>query len=379
MTKIIFHLGDHKTGSTAIQSTLATNAYSITGATLLYPQARRIQHIALARTFTEAAAAPQQADRFAEIRTEIEAARPDFAVISAEHFEEVDPAQLKAAVEKHLPDFAENARFIAYVRPHADRIASSFAERIKVGAFFGTMEELHRKTLDNGAFNYAPRFQRWRDTFGPAFELRPLVRSLLARQDVVADLFTFVLGHQDFTIGATIDGNESVSLENLAILRHFQSAIRGEGKKGMHRLALGWSLSRQMSASEFRVGTKVQMHRSLAEEVLLDYADDARDLDAAFFTGTPMMDALRAAPDKALEMAQSIELADHFSAREIYLIDLWVAQMSQIVLKDPEYVAKLVREDNRAKIVPQGGGAGPRAKAGPGKNGIRGRRKTGQG
>ena len=61
--------------------------------------------------------------------------------------------------------------------------------------------------------------------------------------------------------------------------------------------------------------------------------------------------ALRAAPAKALEVAQSIELADHFSAREIYLIDLWVDQMAQIVLKDPEYVAKLVRDGAQAIIL----------------------------
>jgi hypothetical protein len=372
MTKIVFHLGDHKTGSTAIQSTLATKAYQITGATLLYPQAHRLQHAALARTFTDDEAAGQQAQRFAEIREEIEAAKPDFAVISAEHFEEVDPVQLKAAVEKHLPDHAAGARYIAYVRPHADRIASSFAERIKVGSFWGTMEEMHVRTLEHGAFYYAPRFQNWRDTFGPAFELRPLVRALLTQQDVVADLFSYVLGHQEFTLGPTGDSNESVSLENLAILGRFQNALRDAGgKKGMYRLALGWALSRRMSASAFRNGTKVQMHRDLAETVLQDYTEDAQALDAAFFTGTPMMDALRAAPGKAVDVAQSVELADHYSPREIYLIDLWVDQMAQIILKDPGYIARIVREDHRAKIVaPVDEG---KRRAGPGKRGPGGR------
>lgn len=374
MTKIVFHLGDHKTGSTAIQTTLASGAYQITGSTLLYPQAHRIQHVALARTFSDESIVDQQARRFTEILDEIKAKSPDFAVISAEHFEEVDPAKLKAAVEQHLPDHASQARYIAYVRPHADRIASSFAERTKLGVFSGTMEEMHLKTLESGVFAYAPRFSKWRRTFGDAFELRPLVRSLLTQQDVVADLFAFVLGHQNFTLTTTVESNESVSLENLAILRRFQNALRGGsgvGKKGMYRNALGWALSRRMNASPFGTGTKVQMHRTLAEMVLLDYSEDAEALDAAFFTGTPMMDSLRAAPGKAVEVAQSVELADHYSPREIYLIDLWVDQMAQIVLKDPEYIAKIVRDDHRSRI------AGPDVKrkrrAAPGKKGPGGR------
>ncbi len=377
MTQIVFHLGDHKTGSTAIQTTLASGSFHVEGATLLYPQAHRLQHLTLARTLTDPDAYAQRSARFREIREEIVSKDPDFAIISAEHFEEVEPGRLKEAVEKFLPEFADKARYIAYVRPHAERVASSFAERTKLGVFDGTMQEMHAKTVANRAFTYAPRFLEWRENFGGKFTLRPMVRDLLVQKDVVADLFSFVLGHENFSLNPLPYNNESVSLENLAILRRFQKAMKAAGiRRGSHNNVMGWSLSRRMNTSAFRNGTKVQIHKALAETVLRDYTEDAQALDAAFFTGTPMMDALRAAPGKALAEEQSVALEDHFSPREVYLIDLWIDQMVQIIAKDPDYVAKAVREDYRATVVGEvvGGATGKSAeKAGPRKGKAKGR------
>lgn len=382
MTKVVFHLGDRKTGSTAIQTTLASGSFSVKGVSLLYPVAYRLQHLMLAKSLSDAAFASNAEARFTEVNNEILEKKPDFAVISAEDFEDVEPKALKQAIEKYMPLFAESARFIAYVRPHAERTASSFAERSKIGVFSGTMAQMHSRALRGKHFIYMPRFQKWKDTFGPQFELRPMVRELLQQQNVVADLFTYVLGDHTFELHPMPFGNEAVSIENLVILRRFQKALRETGeKKGAIQNVMGGALSRRMNAATFRDGTKVQMHRALAEVVARDYAEDARQLDEAFFVGSPMTNALQAAASKALEDEQSVNFEDYFTGREAYLIDLFVGQLVDVVVKDPDYFAKIVREDYRSKfpvaskspgdtnLVPSKTVSKTRNKAGRGKNG----------
>ena len=148
------------------------------------------------------------------------------AVISSEEFEDIDPVVLKAAVQTFMPEFADTARYIAYVRPHADRIASSFAERVKQGMFSGSLEDLHRQSSAGTRFKYVQRFQKWRKSCGDAFELRPLIRDVLYRNDVVADFLQFALQTEDFSLSGTPDSNQSLSLENLAIVRLLQLRLR---------------------------------------------------------------------------------------------------------------------------------------------------------
>ena len=352
MTKIVFHLGDKKTGSTAIQTTMASGSWQCDSVRLLYPQAHRISHIGLAKSLSGKLSAAEIGPRFQEILTEIRQVAPDVALISAEHFEDVDPLTLKQAVAEHMPEFAETARFIAYVRPHADRIASSFAERVKLGQFVNTMEDFHRVLLERGRFTYTPRFTKWRDTFGAAFELRPMIRSRLYNQDVVADLLHFVLGTEAFTISSSPDKNESLSLEDLTMVRQLQLLLKtgGGGKAAPMQTMVGRTLSRRMNGLDAPAGTKVQMHRALAEQVAVAYREDAAALDAAFFTGTPMSDALAAAPLKAIETEQSMRAEDHYSPREMYLINVWATQVAEMLQADPDYWPKIFREANRQNV-----------------------------
>ena len=75
---------------------------------------------------------------------------------------------LKATIEAYMPEMLADARFIAYVRPHADRFPSSYAERVKAGHFYGTLTGLHTMLHKRKAFYYAPRFLKWREVFGEA-------------------------------------------------------------------------------------------------------------------------------------------------------------------------------------------------------------------
>ena len=53
MTKLVFHLGDKKAGSTAIQTALAAKNWTCDSVRLLYPNGNRINHISFARSLTD--------------------------------------------------------------------------------------------------------------------------------------------------------------------------------------------------------------------------------------------------------------------------------------------------------------------------------------
>ncbi len=351
MTKLVFHLGDMKTGSTAIQTALSSKSWTCDSVSLLYPHANKGHHIAFAESLSGRVDGSRTDKRVRVILAEIAATPSDVAVISAEHFERVDPTVLRAVIETYMPEMLQGARFLAYVRPHADRFPSSYAERVKIGGYPGTLTEFqtllhHRKTLV-----YTPRFLAWRETFGAAFELRPMIRDLLYRKDVVADFLQFALQTEDFTLATPPDTNESLSLENLAILRHLQlRLLEGHSEVQDYQGTIGRALARRMNASAYRNGTKVGIHKALAKVVRRQYAADAAALDAAFFKGTPMSDALNAAPAKAVGTAQSVRIEDHFSPREQYLINTFIDQTVVLINADPNFLAERLRSAHRSKV-----------------------------
>ena len=382
MTQLIFHLGDRKTGSTSIQTTLASGSVHCAGKTLLYPGQGQVNHIPLAKTLTDDGMANLRKPRFRAVVDEIAEKQPDVTIISAERFESVDPALLKRTMMLHMPDYVGTAKFIAYVRPHADRIVSEYAEQVKQGHAFGSLEQMHQRTLSRDRFQYTPRFQAWRDTFGDQFTLRPMIRDRLKDRDVVADFLDFALGGAGFEIRGTPAANESLTLEDLVLLRHLQMRLgerrNGElqsGKASTLQISTGWELARRLSRQPAASSTKLRLHASLADAVVTEYLADAKALDAAFFDGTPMEDELRAAPGRAVEVAQSMDLADHYGAESVRLIDVLVGQIEHMLKADPTIWPKLFRDSHHLAVTQEekparkGGGKKPGGRMGAGKPG----------
>lgn len=352
MAALVFHLGDRKTGSTSIQQALAKKRWTCAAVNLTYPHGGKLSHIALARSLTAPVDHSRVGEALQDILRQIESNPSDVAVVSAEDFEDVDPNDFRAALLTHMPGQLAQARFLAYVRPHADRFPSTYGERIRSGHFLGTMEAQQRRLNEQGSFIYTPRFEAWRRVFGPAFELRPMVRDLLYRRDVVADFLKFALGTEDFALEDGPDANETLSVENLAIVRQLHLRLQGDAARPhAYQAAIGRSLARRMNASTFATGTKLRIHRDLAEAVRALYVGDAAALDAAFFQGTPMTDALNEAPAQAVTEAQSVRIEDHFSAREQYLINLWVDQTAAVLTTNPERSAGILRAEHRNAVI----------------------------
>ena len=363
--EIVFHLGDCKTGTTSVQSVLAQGAWETdagVGADIVYPA--RFNHIPLAKTLSVPAEAGFEAERFARVRAAFDDSDAAHGVISAEHFEFVDPERVARAIERHLPGYRDRIRLVAYVRPHADRLVSTYAERTKKGLFMKPLAAMHDKLVEDRLLFYTPRFQKWRALFGEAFTLRPFVRDRLYKGDVVQDFFAWMRQGAEFAITRPTEQNESLSVEDIAMMRALHAAIRHQGGPGLRQAqqALGWYMADFLGATPRQAGTRPRLHRALAERVVATYAEDAAALDAAFFEGNPMATALAAAPDKAVDRPQSFEAEDHFGPDDLRLFGIWAQLLTRLMEADPEQFMWAVRSpDQRGPRPPAT--RGPRGRA----------------
>ena len=94
--EIVFHLGDCKTGTTSIQTVLSRGAWVSHAGPIAYPA--RFNDIPLAKTLSVPAEAPHEAERFGKAREAFEQSDAAHGIISAEHFEFVDPEAVARAL-----------------------------------------------------------------------------------------------------------------------------------------------------------------------------------------------------------------------------------------------------------------------------------------
>jgi hypothetical protein len=347
--ELVIHLGDTKTGSTSIQNALLQGAFRDAGATILYPTSNH--HNALVRTLVRKRLFKQRGPRFERLNTAFKESDADLGVISAEHFQGVAPNLLADVLDEHLPGFYSQTRLISYVRPHAEKLLSAFSERVKLGYHTGSFEAFLDKVEQERELIYLPRFTAWRERFGARFTLRPFVRSELFRGDVVADFFRFLLGHDAFTTADTGTANTSLTLPQLALLRDLHSKLRvGLRDRGLERTlpiqdasaTLGRAFSEHLRAVDLGAdGAPLAIPAALKERIHTLYAEDAAALDAAFFDGTPMSDALEKMERLTAPGTQSLEAVDHFAPGELALARAFGAMLAKMLLEDPKSFQKL--------------------------------------
>ena len=319
--EIVFHLGDTKTGSTSIQQALARRAWE--GGRPVYYKVKG-NHLPLAHALNRPEEQGMIDVRWGRIARELRQAPEAVGVISAEVFENSDPDLFARTVERHMAPWKGRIRLISYVRPHAEQLVSSFAERSKMGLTQKSMAEVHERMVRTGLLMYAPRFARWRAIWGDAHEVRPMIRSELQGQDVVVDFFGWLFRGQEVALKGPISANESLSLPELAALRHLHRQIRKAGAPSvdLHK-TFGWTLAERLAAlPRHSAPAKLRIDRALAETVAQTYREDAAEMDRTFFAGrgTPLSDALAAAPAKAVPAPQSVAAADHYDAETLRLL-----------------------------------------------------------
>ncbi|SMY09238.1 hypothetical protein [Flavimaricola marinus] len=311
--ELILHLGDFRTGSTAIQSWLRDQGLA---QGIYYPPG--FNHAPLAHSLPHPDA---RAHHFGVMADHMAASDAPFAVISAEHFEFSDPADLAEALAAHMPRQTVRMRLISYVRPHPQSYLARFAESAKIGSFEGDLDGYLDWPQTVKRMTYAPRFERWKRVFGEAFHVRLYDRSHFVGGDVLRDFASFVTGTDPGP--QTLEANPSPGLESLAYARAFHRAIGAlPDEAASARWTLGRHLGRQMTALNLSQ-TPLQLHKTLAERLVEQFQDDAAATDAAYFDNSPLSKALAAAPAQALEAPQSLAPEDHLNPQAIEAVTLW--------------------------------------------------------
>jgi hypothetical protein len=335
---LVFHIGDHKTGSTSIQLAFAQRQVVLQNHSVFYP-ARLASN--MLKPYFRAYARPSDHPThspavkvFKDLARKIRNADADFCLISAEVFEKIDAAVFHDVVTTFFTDTADEIRIIAYVRPHAARIMSSFAERVKIGdlkVIDGGPQTVFDQSYREKVFPYQARFAALRERFGAAFVLRPMIRSQLFKGSVVKDFIHHAFPAADFRLDGLGAANESLDLENLMRLKILHSHCRNHPKS--LRLTLGWEFTRVATPLQpLQNRTRLRLHKSLARDIHAACLEDARAVDQQFFDAAPLLETeLHTALDGAAETAQSTDPADCLSASEIQSLTILSKMISTML------------------------------------------------
>lgn len=317
MPVLYCHLGDFRTGSTAIQSVLSQQAGRFG---LYWPKGPN--HVGLAQSLADPG---QRADAWSALAREV--AGQDRVLISAEHFEFADPAHLAEALAQHLP--GHEVRLIAYVRPHGPALLARFAESVKIGNFDGTPQSYLDWPQTRWRLSYAPRFGRWRAAFGAAFTLRLYDRAGFPGGSVLRDLLLWTNGADPGALTVP-DGNPTPGVGDLALALAWHRAM---GDLPAEARAAQWTLGRQLGrllAAAPRDDSPLRVDQALYKRISQKFAGDAAALDAEFFApDTPMTAALARLEEAAPAEAQSLDPADHLSPDALRLLRAWGQMLGQ--------------------------------------------------
>lgn len=339
--QLYLHIGDCKTGSTTLQTMLGGSGLVTPGTRLLMP--RPMQHGMLARSLTTHKHLRDK--RWGNIGRTLAATDWDVAVISTELFEFSAPYRVADALRQHIPDHADSLRVVAYVRPHAGRFLSQFAENLKNGHTIGDMQDFASRMDRLGRLDYVSRLQRWRDAFGDRLIVRPFTRNRLAGGDVRHDFLRLILGDGAYELGDTTDANPSLSLADLALMRLLQRRFAEQlGPEHPSAIPFGKQFGRLLHAAPSqRPFEKLRLSRALCDWFQARYRDDAEQMDARWIGDPCFLPALLAAGDETVADPQSLEAEDHFAPETLRLMTCWAELILRQMQDDPAGFAKRLR------------------------------------
>jgi hypothetical protein len=201
--RLIFHIGAHKTGTTAIQASLGEAAGRLLREqSVLYPRAgrgsgaERWGHAQLARELLHTEAPIEELASHRDLLDEVASTRPAVTVLSSEDLSASPnhrPIRWASLLSEELA--SEDVRVVAYVRPQWEYIEASYAQRVRTGETWEPFEEYLDWVLTGGArwrFDYVERFGPWRAAFGERLEVRPYAISGVDDFDAVKDFWSAV-------------------------------------------------------------------------------------------------------------------------------------------------------------------------------------------
>lgn len=296
--RLVLHLGDFKTGSTAIQSWLNRH-----GAAAGIATPPGFNQAALAHSLTTppeacdaafAALAQDLAPYLAQHPTkDADGTGARHIVISAEHFEMSPPDVLATMLDRHLPDLARDARLIAYVRPHPAAFLARFAESVKIGSHMGDLASYLDRPDIPRRLAYGSRLGAWADVFGARLTVRLFDLAAFPGRDVRRDFLRFVTGRDPGALPVAEDANPTPGLIALSRARALHQAIGPLPQAARNaQFTLGRAWGRLIAEPG---DTPLQLDRALALRLRDAFGAEAAAADARFLPGAPLTRALDSA------------------------------------------------------------------------------------
>lgn len=348
--QLFLHIGDCKTGSTVIQSMLAGQHCVPQGLRLHYTS--QSSHAGLARSLGDRQ--ELYPARWQGVARRLARADWDVSVLSSELFEFIHPDRVAQALQDHLPDHADSVKVIVYIRPHAARVLSQFAENLKLGHHTGTMEPFVERFLATGRQNFSKRLERWKAQFGDRLIVRPFVRDQLVAGDVRRDFLSLVLGDTPYTLSGGQDKNASLGLGDLALMRLLQRRFgAAQGIKLDNRVAFGKQFGRMLHANApVHPSEKLRLPRDLYDRISTAAMADAKRMDAIWVANPCFVSALNSAADNVIETAQSLEAQEYHSPETIRQAQIWADLTILQMAGNPKDFARRLRPMAAHKPVP---------------------------
>ena len=230
MPKIVFHIGTHKTGTTAIQNRLFSNRKTLLNNGILYPDAGVRRGHSGHHEFAWAAAGQSHRlkgksidEVFHEVQSSIDSAGDKTVVFSSEEFGNLNVNQI---IDMKSRLSIQSAKIVFYLRNQVDYLISQYKQHIQqyetryTGTLFDYVVEFN--ILNRMA--YAALAFGWANVFGDeSLRIRVYDRSCLLNCDVVQD-FCNVIGFDCRVLphfsDVENDDNKSVSDFAAEVLRY---------------------------------------------------------------------------------------------------------------------------------------------------------------
>lgn len=348
---LVLHLGDTKTGSTAIQSVLQRGGVQLAGGGEICYPGQSLNHNRLPHTLERGGKADSRAKVFAAIGKELRESDAQYGIVSAEHFQVVAPKVLHEALQEFWPDLIGDLRLVSYVRPHCEKLVSAYSEQAKFGNINGDLKTFHRHLSRKKKLHYAPRFAAWREIFGARFTLRPFVRAHLEQGDAVADFFATITGQSGTRFEAPSLSNASLSAGQIGLLRRLHTLmppIKNKKRQGKMRASISRAVVSELRASGLGADTgRVTLPPVLARQLAKTYRADARALDEMFFKDSPISQALETISPQLIGTNKGFDAAQHFNAETLLAFDAMAGLICKMAGSKPKVLRNLMTEVRR--------------------------------
>lgn len=271
MRLIQIHAGIHKTGSTAIQHTLARLAPDLADHGIALPNFGSRGH--LHHTLAGFATDPDGCARaWAKLARKLQKSDADRVILSSEHFISADPAALRDALAR-LGD--ETPQVHLYLRPHVGLFTSLYLQRVKAGVATGDPMTLAETYATSPEFDYVPVIERYLDVFGEgAVKLREFDPSRFEGDSLIADVWAFLDLPPALLAKATAGGdtivNPTPTAEQAAILLALGNRLRavmGWGRDPQPMRRTLWTLLTELRARLDGPGTPHRLPMALQSAI----------------------------------------------------------------------------------------------------------------